>query len=173
MNYIDVFILTTGVYFSFLGFRRGIIKEISGFLALFSGAYIAMFFSHQINNLLEDLKLFEENLVPAISFAIFFITTYLIVKALGYAVDKLFKLMALGLFSRVFGAIFGVLKSLVLLAFFWFVIESYYSVEDKIKEESLLLKHIEKTLNFINSNAKNYSDKELKTLTPGNPLPSK
>ena len=173
MNYIDVIILTTGVYFSFLGFKRGIIKEISAFLALFLAAYIAIFFSQQINNLLNNLNFFNDNLVPAISFAMFFITTYFIVKAFGSFVDKFFKLMALGLFTRLFGAIFGALKSLILLAFIWFVVDSYYSVEDKMKKESQLLTYIEKTLELISSNAKSYSDKDFKAAIPGNSSPSK
>ena len=119
MNYIDVIILTIAVYFAFLGFRRGIIKEISSFLALFLGAYVAIFFSQQINYLLHDLKLVEKNLVPAISFALFFILTYIIVRILGSIIDKLFKIMALGFFTRISGAAFGVLKSEV---FRWFKI---------------------------------------------------
>jgi len=173
MNYIDVIILTIVVYFAFLGFRRGIIKEISSLLALFLGAYVAIFFSQQINYLLNDLKLVEKNLVPAISFALFFILTYFIVRILGSIIDKLFKIMALGFFTRIFGAFFGVLKSLIILSFFWFIIDSYCSIDEKMKSESVLLAHVEKTLKFIHSNAKNYSEKDFKTLNPGNSLPSK
>ena len=173
MNYIDVIILTTGTYFSFLGFKRGIIKEISAFLALFLAAYIAIFCSQKINNLLDNLNLFNDNLVPAISFAMFFIATYFIVKAFGSVVDKFFRLMALGLFTRLFGAIFGVLKSLVLLAFIWFVIDSYYSLDERMKKESQLLTYIEKTLELISSNAKSYSNEDFNAVTPGNISPSK
>ena len=173
MNYIDVIILTIVAYFAFLGFRRGIIKEISSLLALFLGAYAAIFFSQQINYLLNDLKLVEKNLVPAISFALFFILTYFIVRILGSIIDKLFKIMALGFFTRIFGAVFGVLKSLIILSFFWFIIGSYCSIDEKMKSESVLLEHVEKTLKSIHSNAKNYSEKDFKTLTPGNSLPSK
>ena len=160
MNYIDVITLTIVVYFAFLGFRRGIIKEISSLLALFLGAYAAIFFSQQINYLFNDLKLVEKNLVPAISFALFFILTYFIVRILGSIIDKLFKIMALGFFTRIFGAVFGILKSLIILSFFWFIIDSYCSIDEKMKSESLLLAHVEKTLKFIHTNAKNYSEKD-------------
>ncbi len=173
MNYIDVIILTIVVYFAFLGFRRGIIKEISSLLALLLGAYVAIFFSQQINYLLNDLKMVEKNLVPAISFALFFILTYFTVRVLGSIVDKLFKIMALGFFTRIFGSVFGVLKSLIILSFFWFIVDSYCSVDEKMKSESLLLEHVEKTLKLIYSSAKNYSENDFKTLTPGNSLPSK
>ena len=81
--------------------------------------------------------------------------------------------MALGFFTRIFGAVFGILKSLIILSFFWFIIDSYCSIDEKMKSESMLLANVEKTLKFIHTNEKIYSEKDFKTLTPGNSLPSK
>jgi len=65
----------------------------------------------------------------------------LCIKTLGFFIDKLTKVLALGILSRVFGGIFGFLKVVVIFSFLLFVILNFNLVnklDKKAKEDSIL-----------------------------------
>ena len=144
MNYLDVLIVISLVYFSFKGFKNGIIKEVTGLLALVLGVYIAITFSSKIHEITGDIILGYEEYVPIISFSIFFVSTFFLVKIIGNMTHKISHILALGLFSRVFGFLFGVLKTLIVFSFVFSLIEDYYYIDEKIKKESVLIEPTQK-----------------------------
>ena len=144
MNYLDVLIVISLVYFSFKGFKNGIIKEVTGLLALVLGVHIAITFSSKIHKITGDVILGYEEYVPIISFSIFFVSTFFLVKIIGNMTHKISNILALGLFSRVFGFLFGVLKTLIVFSFVFSLIEDYYYIDEKIKKESVLIEPTQK-----------------------------
>ena len=70
----------------------------------------------------------------------FGLITVLLIKTLGFVVDKLTKALALGIVSRFLGGIFGLLKVLVIFSFLLFVITDYNLVDKKTKNDSVLFK---------------------------------
>ena len=81
-----------------------------------------------------------EQFVSIIAFGVLFLVTVLLIKTLGFVVDKLTKALALGIVSRFLGGIFGLLKVLVIFSFLLFVITDYNLVDKKTKNDSVLFK---------------------------------
>ena len=87
---------------------------------------------------MDILEGFQE-FVPVLAFGVLFLVSVLCIKALGFIVDKLTKALALGIFSRLFGGVFGFLKVVVIFSFLLFFITDYNLVNKQTKEDSVLL----------------------------------
>ena len=79
-----------------------------------------------------------QEFVPVLAFGILFLVSVLCIKALGFIIDKLTKALALGIFSRVLGGVFGVLKVVVIFSFLLFFFIDYNLVNKQAKEDSVL-----------------------------------
>ena len=138
MNYLDIIIAVPLLYGLIKGFSNGIVKEVTSLLALFVGVYIAINFSEYLEPKFIDILDGYQQFVPVLAFGVLFLVTVLCVKTLGFFIDKLTKALALGVFSRVFGGVFGFLKVVVIFSFLLFVINDYNLVKKQTKESSVL-----------------------------------
>lgn len=110
MNYLDVFIAIPLIWGLYKGLSRGIIKELTSLLGLALGIYGALRFSEQFHLLVQENTSIDESFIPIITFAVTFLIIILIVRVLGHILNKIIKMVALGLISRMLGGVFGVLK---------------------------------------------------------------
>ena len=140
MNYLDIAIAVPLLYGLVKGFSNGLIKEITGLLSLIIGIYIAVNFSILLEPYLSGIFGYYDQFKPIIAFIILFVATSLIINLIGILVNKLTKALALGIVSRFLGAIFGLLKVIVIFSFLLFVITDYNLVNKKIKNDSVLYK---------------------------------
>ncbi len=116
MNYLDIILsipLLLGLY---KGLTRGIIKEVASFLALILGIYVAVHFSEQLQPIIQANISIDESFFPTIAFAATFIMIVLLIRLLGLILDKVIKMVALGMLSRLLGCVFGVLKTSVIIS---------------------------------------------------------
>ena len=116
MNYLDVILIVPILWGLLRGVKNGIIKELTGFVALIFGVYGAINFTVYVDPLIKSQFEIENSIIPIISFAITFLIIVLGVKFIGTIVDKIIKFIALGLISRLLGGIFGVLKVAFMLS---------------------------------------------------------
>lgn len=113
MNIIDIILLIPLIWFAYKGFKKGFIIEVFSLLALFAGIYAAIHFSDFASDLLsENIKIKSEYL-PVISFGVTFVGVVIGVHYLGKLITKVVKMAALGLVNKLFGAVFSVLKLLL------------------------------------------------------------
>jgi len=156
MNYLDIIIAVPLLYGLIKGFSNGLVKEITSLLALFIGVYIAINFSEYLEPkfiyILDGYKEF----VPVLAFGVLFLVSVLCIKALGFFVDKLTKALALGVFSRIFGAVFGFLKVVVVFSFLLFVITDYNLVNKQTKEDSVLFNPLNDVAKLITPELKKH-----------------
>ena len=138
MNYLDIIIAVSLLYGLIKGFSNGLVKEVTSLLALFIGVYVAINFSEYLEPKFIDILDGYQEFVPVLAFGILFLVSVLCIKALGFIIDKLTKALALGIFSRVLGGVFGVLKVVVIFSFLLFVITDYNLVNKQTKEDSVL-----------------------------------
>ena len=138
MNYLDIIIAVSLLYGLIKGFSNGLVKEVTSLLALFIGVYVAINFSEYLEPKFIDILDGYQEFVPVLAFGILFLVSVLCIKALGFIIDKLTKALALGIFSRVLGGVFGVLKVVVIFSFLLFVITDYNLVNKQNKEDSVL-----------------------------------
>ena len=140
MNYLDIIISAHLLYGLIKGFSNGIVKEITSLLALFIGVYVAVNFSEFLEPKFIDILDGYHEFVPVLAFGVLFLVSVLCVKGIGFVIDKLSKVLALGIFSRLFGGVFGFLKVVVIFSFLLFVITDYNLVNKQTKEDSVLFK---------------------------------
>ena len=72
VNYLDIIISIPLVYGLVKGFENGLIKEVTGVIAIISGLYIAIhfssFFESKVNNFFE----IQQQFIPIITFVLLF-----------------------------------------------------------------------------------------------------
>jgi len=138
MNYLDIIIATPLLYGLIKGFFNGIVKEVTSLLALFIGVYVAINFSEYLEPKFIDVLDGYQEFAPVLAFGVLFLVSVLCIKTLGFFIDKLTKVLALGIFSSLFGGVFGFLKVVVIFSFLLFVINSYNLVNKQTKNGSVL-----------------------------------
>ena len=138
MNYLDIAITAPLLYGLIKGFSNGLIKEITGLLSLIIGIYIAVNFSTLLEPYLSGIFGYYEQFKPIIAFTILFVATSLIIKLIGILANKLTKALALGFISRIFGAVFGLLKIALIVSFLLTMEARFELISNDTKQSSQL-----------------------------------
>lgn len=142
MEYIDIFFAIPLIWGAFIGFKKGLILELASIVALILGIYGAVKFSDITANYLNDSFKIASNWIGLISFLVTFIGIVFGVFLLGKLIDKMLKLIALGLINRLLGLIFGLIKYAIILSFVIFFFENLnnrFQFTDKNLEEITFL----------------------------------
>jgi len=143
MNYLDIIIALPLLYGLIKGFSNGLVKEITGLLGLIIGVYVAINFSSYLHPRFSEFLGGYEQFVPIIAFTTLFVVSILVIRLLGYFLDKLTKVLALGIISKILGSIFGLFKIVVIFSFLLVVITEYELINTKTQKESVLLKPLQ------------------------------
>ena len=125
MNYLDIILVIPLLWGLYKGVSKGIIKELASLVALIIGIYGAVHFADSIQPYIKNSLSIESSFLPILSFAITFIGIVLVVRFIGYIVDKIIKLVALGFISRVLGGVFGVLKTAFIISALLLVVNTF------------------------------------------------
>ena len=142
MNIIDIILLILLALGVIQGFRKGLIHEVATLAALILGIYGAIKFSDYTASLLIEHFELSGRYLPIISFAITFIAIVIAIHFLAGILDKLIKAIALGFVNRIFGAVFGILKTAFILSILIFLLnelneKGHFLPEDKIEGSML------------------------------------
>jgi len=159
MNYLDIILVIPLLWGLYKGVSKGIIKELASLMALIIGIYGAVHFADSIQPYIKNSLSIESSFLPILSFAITFIGIVLVVRVIGFIVDKIIKLVALGFISRVLGGVFGVLKTAFIISALLLIVNTfdYYLnfIPLEQKNASVLYRPLS---NMIPSIAPNVSD---------------
>jgi len=180
VNYLDIIIAAPLLYGLIKGFSNGLIKEVTAFISLAAGVYVAINFSEYLRPKTTGILGGYEQVVTVIAFVILFLVSVLCIKALGLIINKLTKALALGIISRFLGGIFGFLKVVVIFGFLLFVITNYNWISKNTKDNSALyrplfdiaeiiipqLKKHQSVLDKINQEAEKAKEKINQQVTP-------
>ena len=153
MNYLDIILSIPLLWGFYKGLTRGIIKELASLLALILGIYGAVHFSEQLQPTLQANTSTDQSFLPIIAFAATFIVIVLLVRLLGLILDKIIKLAALGMISRLLGVVFGVLKTAFIISALLLVFNTLdYHLElipNEQKKKSLLYQPISEMFTLL------------------------
>ena len=149
MNFLDVLIIIPIVYSMIKGFSNGLIREITGFLGLFLGVYIAINFYSYLNPQISGFFNENQQFVSITSFTLLFILSIFSVKLLGYIVDSFLSALALGFVSRLLGVVFGILKTVVILSILLAITKEYRLIDKSTQKKSTLLFPLEKVSKVV------------------------
>jgi len=149
MNYLDIIVAVPLLYGLIKGFSNGLVKEVASLLALFIGVYVAINFSEYLEPKFINILDGSQEFVPVFAFVVLFLVSVLCIKILGFFIDKLTKVLALGIFSRIFGAVFGFSKVVVIFSFLLFSFADYNLVDKQSKEDSVLFEPLTDVVKII------------------------
>jgi membrane protein required for colicin V production len=153
MNLLDILLIVPLLWFAYRGFKRGLIIELASLAALILGIFAALHFSWYAGSILDDYFEMDEKYLSLLSFAVTFIVVVLIVYTIGKLIEKVVDMVALGFVNKLFGALFGILKSALLLSVILLVLTSLDKNEkvltQKAKDNSVLYKPVASIVLYI------------------------
>ena len=144
MNTLDIILLIPLLFGGYLGYKKGLILELIGILALIL-AIIGSF--KLLNEAIRFLSQFfpdYSNIVPFIAFLGLFIIILILVSLLGRFLKKMIDLTILGSIDNLLGALLGVFKWAFLISLvLWLFNQINLSVPADLTEGSFLFDKIE------------------------------
>lgn len=145
--YLDLIIAVPILWGMFRGFRRGLIIELCTLIALILGVYGAAAFGELAGDYLEAQFHTDPRLSQILAFSLVFILIVIAVFSFGKILERLIKLVALGLFNKLFGMVFGGLKFALILSGLFFMLNGFSLTENLIspqaRRDSLLYTPVE------------------------------
>lgn len=142
MNWLDVVLIIPMLWFTYKGFRNGFVVELASLAALVLGIFVALHFSYYTAGLLREYFDISEKYNYILSFAITFFLVAILVFLAGKIIHKLVNIIALGFLNRLAGALFGLLKTVLVLSVIIYFLNGFDTgsslIKPEIKEDSHL-----------------------------------
>ncbi len=141
MNTIDLVIGIIFLIAFFMGFRKGLLRSLASLIGLIVGVYCAMFFSDYVRIYIERWFTWSEDLTSIASFLITFFLIMTVFSILGRLLTKVVDFAMMGIFNKLFGGIFNVLKYAFLISVIFMFVnasEDYRILSPEQREASML-----------------------------------
>ncbi len=147
MGILDIIFIIPTVWLAYVGFKKGLIIELSTLLALILGIYVSLYFSDVTAEFLKETFDVKTKYLSLISFIITFVLVVVAVNLIGKLIEKFVDLVAFSFLNKSAGGAFGVLKAIVILSLVLFFIEKIDKKEvilsNDLKENSLFYPYIQ------------------------------
>ena len=144
MNYIDIIIAVPLIWGAWKGLSKGFVIEVASLAALILGIWCATHFSEYTANILLNRLDFNisDKYLPIVSFATTFAVVAIVISIISRILDKFLSAIALGGIIKLLGAVFGLTKSLLIMAIIIYFVNSIDSkigfINNETKENSML-----------------------------------
>jgi membrane protein required for colicin V production len=134
--WLDALIIGVTLILAIKGFFNGFVKEIAGLIGLIGGLYIASKFYHKagvyINNNLIEIK--NSSAIDLVGFIAVFVGFWLAAVFLGYLLNKILKISALGVLDRILGFIFAGAKFFLLISVIFALLYKVQFIKHKARK---------------------------------------
>ena len=138
MNVLDI-VLGILLLIGFIrGFQKGFIIELSGIIALILGIYGGLEYGYLAESYLEKWTDWSSSNIEITGFFVMFILILLGVSILAKLLTTIIHAIALGLINLIFGAVFGVVKTALIL-FILLLIFEYINANGRFISETKLI----------------------------------
>jgi membrane protein required for colicin V production len=141
MNLLDLLFLIPLAFFLITGFKKGLIVEVFSVIAFI----VAIIGALKLSNALLISSGLEMNSkwLPYIAYVIVFLAIFLLIIFLARLIQKVLKTAQLNIFNRIAGALFGVVKVILLYSLLLWLTDQVDIVPNKMKNESLSYQYLE------------------------------
>lgn len=148
MNAVDIVLVVILVAAAISGFVKGFFVELASIVSLILGIWAAVKFSGFVQQWLLKYLNWNNDAMRLVAFLLIFVFVVIVVHLIATIAEKFVKAVALSIFSRLAGAVFGVLKAAFILSILMIVILKIENftiniIPDKAKAESKLYGPIE------------------------------
>jgi membrane protein required for colicin V production len=178
MHILDLIIAVPLLYFIYKGAVNGIVKEILNIVGITLAVFLTFNYMDALSIIIAPF--FEEDASPYIPFlsaAVLFIGTLTIVARVGYLTKEFLKAIKLSTVNRVAGALFGLLKSGLVVSTFLLLAAGFNIPKEEVRNESLLYPYIiylgpwaYDAVAVIYPGAENYTETIQENLSNYNPI---
>ena len=131
MVLLDYIVLIPLCWFAFMGFKRGLIYELTSILVLVLGVWASYRFSDTVALLLPNIPFAKQ-----IAFTLTFFITLFLVHLAGKLMCKIVKLVIPGIIDHIFGLLFGAGKVMLIFSVLFYLINMVDKHEIILKKET-------------------------------------
>ena len=132
MNVLDIILAVPMAVFIFLGWKKGVVREVATLIGVLAGIWAAVHLSLLVA---EWLGLEGESAV-LIAFLVCFVGALVLAWLLGRLVEGLLKAAKLSILNRIAGAVLGMVKALCILAVLLNAVVMFDKNETLVKPET-------------------------------------
>lgn len=143
MHILDLIIAVPLLYFMYKGAVNGIVKEILNIVGIILAVFLTFNYMDALSIIIAPF--FEEDASPYIPFlsaAVLFLGTLIIIAIIGYLTKELLKAVKLSTVNRVLGALFGLVKSGLIISTILLLMAGFNVPKEEVRDESLLYPYI-------------------------------
>lgn len=173
MGFLDIVLCGLLVYGLIRGIWNGFFLELASFISLLIGVFLAIKFSYVMQSVLESHVSWNPKTIRITAFVLTFIIVVVGISVLAKTLTSVANFAGLGLFNKLFGGFFGVLKTIlfvsIMLNLFQKINKNYSFAEKETLDQSLFYYPIQKVVAFIYPSIEEwYKDVDSKKPTSGN-----
>jgi membrane protein required for colicin V production len=141
MNPFDILIVTILAYGLIRGIFRGLVREISSIVGVLGGFYAAyLYYPHAAK--LMSAWIYNSAYLNILSYLVIFSMVVIIVGILAVVIKYLLNIAYLGWVDRVCGALFGVLKGMLVICVLFIVLTAFLPKGASIVKNSTLSPYV-------------------------------
>lgn len=137
MNIIDIIILCCLVPAIIRGVSKGFVNQAFSLLALIIGAWLSFKFSSAVGDWLVSFFDLPAALLHVIAFALILLVVMLFVHLVGKVIEKILKVVMLGWLNKLFGAVFGLLKAVLIIGLIILLFDAINTNIPLVKEDTI------------------------------------
>ena len=141
MNPFDMVIIVVLGFCVIRGIFRGLIKEMSSIIGVLAGFYAAYTYYMEISKFFSRI-ISDTAYLNILSFLIIFCVIFLLISVLGVAIKYLLNIAFMGWFDRVCGAVFGVVKGILIVSVLFMTFTAFLPNRHPLVKESLLAPYV-------------------------------
>lgn len=150
-NQVDIVILIITILSSAFGLWRGLVKEVLSLLTWIAALLVARVYSEPLAGLMAGL-IENDGIRYVTAFALLFVVVMMLGTFLNFLMSKLLTFTGLKFADRLFGAVFGVARGVIIVLVILFITSMFVS-ETELWQQSQLIPYgmtmIEKSQVFI------------------------
>ena len=137
MNILDIILLICFILALIQGIRKGFISQAISIISIIAGIWTSAKFANVVTAWVAQYITASEQVLKLVAFAIILIVVFLVLAALGKALEGVFRLVMLGWLNKLLGAAFSLLKAGLIIGL---LIMAFSSLNDNFKfvQESVL-----------------------------------
>lgn len=137
MSFIDIVFTALLGYALYNGLKNGLFVEIASFGSLVIGIFVAIKFSHIVRFSIEDLIKINPKYIEIVAFAITFLLVVVGIHLLAKFFTSILSLAYLGWLNKLGGAVFSLLKTVLMLSVVISLFQKINLNHILVKEETL------------------------------------
>ena len=122
MNVVDIILIVLIAGAAINGFVKGFFVELASIASLVLGIWAAVEFSGLVQNWLTKYLDWSHDMMRLVSFILIFVFVVILVHLIATLTEKFVKAIALSIFSRFAGALFGAIKAAFILSLLMIII---------------------------------------------------